>query len=326
MAHYNENLFSLAVTCYNHEKYIEDSLQSVLAQTYNNIEIIICDDASTDDSWRIIQTFIPELQKRFNRVTAFRNACNIGLIASLNKIIEMAQGTIVYFLSGDDMLRETYSSDIMAVCKGHPEASVFMTDGYWVDEEAKYSDLDISSLTPFYIEKPDLCKDTLFERLFLRNCMFAPGTSVKRKVYDKFGKYDADICIDDLEYWLRISRTKETEFVYIDKKDVFYRKNPDSVSSVVKNANYIERRRRFLKAEEQIVDKYGIYVEHDVYIQRKWKCLLAEREFYLIDLPREEHKIIRKRLIPFIIRNLRVLGVRKLLTWIHMYGVSLFRK
>lgn len=325
MMDYNEKLFSLAIICYNHEKYVEDAIQSVLAQTYDNIEIIICDDASMDNSWDIIQSFIPELQRRFSRVTAFQNACNIGLIPSLNKMIEMVRGTIVYFMSGDDMLAENYSTDIMHACAEYPEASVFVTDGYRVDEQVKYSELEVSLLTPFYTIKPDLCKDTLFDRLFLGNVIFAPGTSVKREVYDKFGKYDVNICIEDLEYWLRISRTKETEFIYIDKKDVFYRKNPNSVSSVVNNEHFIERRRCFLKAEEQIIDKYGVYVERDVYIRRKWKCLLAEREFYLFNIPKEESIVIRKRMIPFVIRNLRVLGVRVLLTWIHMYGVALLK-
>ena len=326
MVNYNEKLFSLTIICYNHEKYIEDAIQSILTQTYNNIEVVICDDASTDNSWDIIQSFMPELRKRFNRAIAFRNTCNIGLISSLNKVIDIVKGAIVYFMSGDDMLAENYSSDIMHASAEYPEASVFVTDGYRVEEQAKYSELDISLLSPFYIDKPDLSKDTLFDRLFLSNVIFAPGTSVKREVYDKFGKYDVNICIEDLEYWLRISRTKETEFVFIDKKDVFYRKNPNSVSSVVKNEHFIERRRCFLKAEEQIIDKYGIYVERDVYIQRKWKCLLAEREFYLFNIPKEESIIIRKRMIPFVIRNLRVLGVRKLLTWIHMYGVALLKK
>lgn len=323
---YNDGLFSVAIICYNHEKYIEDAIRSVLAQTYDDIEIVICDDASTDNSWGIIQSLMPELQKRFSRVISFRNVSNLGLIVSLNKMIDLVKGNIVYFLSGDDMLAENYSSDIMQACVEYPEASVFVTDGYRVDEKVKYSEIEIAPLTSFYTTKPDLCKDTLFERLYSRNCIFAPGVSLKREVYDKFGKYDVDIIIEDLEYWLRISRTKETEFVYIDKKDVFYRKNPGSMSSMVKNEHYIKRRQCFLKAEEQIIDKYGIYVERDVYIQRKWKCLLAEREFYSIDIPEEESIIIRKRMLPFIIRNLRVIGVRSLLTWIHMYAVSLVKK
>lgn len=64
---YVKGLVSLLLTCYNHEKFIGDAIESVLAQTYDNIEIIICDDFSTDHSWEIIQSFVPELQKRFHR-------------------------------------------------------------------------------------------------------------------------------------------------------------------------------------------------------------------------------------------------------------------
>lgn len=60
---YVKGLVSLLLICHNHEKFIGDAIESVLAQTYDNIEIIICDDFSTDHSWKIIQSFVPELQK-----------------------------------------------------------------------------------------------------------------------------------------------------------------------------------------------------------------------------------------------------------------------
>ena len=325
-ATHEKGLFSLLIMCYNHEKYIEEAIQSVLAQTYANIEIIIFDDYSTDNSWGIIQTFLPALQKRFNRVVAFRNAYNMGMIKSFNKMVEETRGTVIFCLSGDDMMAENYSADIMQACTEYPQVSVFVTDGYWVDADAKYSELDISSLASFYVQKPDLCKDTLFERLFWRNCIFASGVSLRKEVYEKFGLYDEDIWIEDLEYWLRISRTKETEFLYLDIKDVFYRKNPDSLTSDVRNESYIKRKLAFLEAMEKIIDKYGVYVRRDEYIRRKWECLLSERRFYQEDIPEEEGRIIRKKLFPFAIRNWNVLGGRKLVTCTHIYILALLNK
>ena len=323
---HEKEVFSLLIMCYNHEKYIEEAIQSALAQTYENIEVIICDDCSTDNSWGIIQLFLPKLQKRFNRVVAFRNSCNMGLVKSFNKMIEETRGTVIFCLSGDDMMAENYSADIMQACLECPQASVFVTDGYLVDEDAKYSELDISLLTSFYVQKPDFCKDTLFERLFWRNCIFAPGVSLRKEVYEKFGLYDAEIWIEDLEYWLRISRTKETEFIYLDKKDIYYRKNPDSLTSDAKNESYIERKLAFLEAMEKIIDKYGVYVERGEYIKRKWECLLTERRFYQVDMPEEEGRIIRKKLFPFVMNNWDVLGGRKLITCIHIYIRALLNK
>lgn len=323
---YDIDLFSLLIICCNHEKYIRDAIESALAQKYDNIEIIICDDCSTDHSWEIIQSSMPELQKRFNRVVAFQNPHNLGLTPSLNRMIEEANGAVIFPLSGDDMMTENYAADIMDACLKYPEASVFVTDGYWVEEKDKYSELNPSLLTPFYEQKPDLCKETLFERLYWHNCIFAPGVSLRSDVYDKFGLYDTDICIEDLEYWLRISRTKETEFVYIDKQDVFYRKNPNSASSKEKNEHFVRRWLTFLDASEKIIDKYAPYVEGDGYIRRKWQFLLDEWQFYRRNIPKDESKMLKSKLGPFVKANWRVLGWKQLIEYYRMYASALLSR
>lgn len=323
---YDRELFSLLIICYNHEKYIKDAMQSALAQTYDNIEIIICDDYSKDRSWELIQTYLPEFRKRFKRVVAFQNSSNMGLIISLNKMIRETTGAITYCLSGDDMMAPCYAADIMGASLECLNASVFITNGYTVDENVEFSKLIPSSWTPVYNEKPDLCKDTLFERLYWRNCIFAPSVSMRKEIYDKFGLYDPDICIEDLEYWLRISRTKETEFVYLDKRNVFYRKNPNSLSSSVKNEQYIERQLALLEAKEKIIDKYGVYVSPEEYAKRKWQHLLVIRRFYQVNIPREEKVIIKKKLYPFIKNNWRILGWKYFITYYHIYITSLSNK
>ena len=120
----DKELFSLLIMCYNHEKYIKDAIQSVLAQTYDNIEIIICDDSSKDRSWEQIQTFLPELRKRFKRVVAFRNSSNMGMILSYNKMIKETNGTIIYCLSGDDMVAPCYVADIINASVEYPTEHV----------------------------------------------------------------------------------------------------------------------------------------------------------------------------------------------------------
>lgn len=323
---YVKGLVSLLLICHNHEKFIGDAIESVLAQTYDNIEIIICDDFSTDHSWEIIQSFVPELQKRFHRVVVYQNPQNLGLILSMNKMVKEVRGAVTFWLSGDDMMAKNYVSDIMDACLEHPDASVFVTDGYWVDEADRYSELDISLLTPFYQQKPDLSKETLFQRLFWQNCIFAPGVSLRSEIYDKFGFYDPDICIEDLEYWLRISVTGETEFVYIDKRDVFYRKNANSATSKEKNEHYVERWLIFFEASEKIIEKYAPYVEVNEYIRRKFQFLLDEWQFYKRNIPKDECKILRSKLGPFVKMNWRALGWKQLIEYYRMYANALLNR
>lgn len=323
---YKASIFSVLISCYNHEKYINDALQSVLAQTYDNIELIICDDYSPDNSWSLIQSAIPELKKRFGRVVAFQNESNKGLIYSLNKMIGAVEGDVIFLLSGDDMMAKDYASDIVHACIEHPEASAFVTDGYWVEDNDRYREIDLSGLKPFYEKKPDLRKDTLFERLYWENPIFAPGVSLRKEVYDKFGLYDVDNFIEDWEYWLRITRTKETEFLYIDKKDVFYRKNPNSVSSKVNNEQYVERWLRFLDAREKIIDKYGVYVGKEEYVKRKWAFMLEEDRFYQLNIPKEEKVILKKKWWSFVKKNRKELGWKKIVIFCQIYGNALKKR
>lgn len=323
---HNTGIFSVLISCYNHEKYINDALQSVLAQTYCKVELIICDDCSTDHSWDFIQSAIPELKERLYRVLAFRNESNRGLIFSLNKMIMEVEGDVIFLLSGDDMMAKDYASDIMQAGMEYPEASAFVTNGYWVEEQDRYQDIDPSILKQFYEKKPDLCKDTLFERLYWENPIFAPGVSLRKEVYHKFGLYDEDIFIEDLEYWLRITRTGETEFIYIDKRDVFYRKNPNSVSSKVKNEQYAAKWLHFLDAREKIIDKYGVYVGKEEYVKRKWAFMLEEDRFYQLNIPRDEKVILRKKWWSFVKKNRKELGWKKIVTFCQIYGNALKKR
>lgn len=318
----NKKLFSILVICYNHEKYIDDAIKSVLEQTYDNIELIICDDYSKDNSWKIIQTYLPELNRKFSRVVAFQNTENLGLIKSLNKMILESKGEIIFNLSGDDMMLKDYAWDVINTSMKYPNASVFASDGFFVEEESKYSDIDITKLTSFYIEKPDLCKETLFERMYWSNRLYATGVSLKRELFNKFGFYDANIFIEDWEYWLRISLTGETEFVYIDKKNVLYRKNPNSVSSTEKNEEFIERRLSFLNESEKILEKYATNVEISIYANRKWKLLLDKWEFYKINVPKDKKKFMKNELSPFVKKYGRLLGMRKIITYLHFCCIS----
>lgn len=79
-------LVSIVIPCYNHEKYVQESIQSVIEQDYDNIELIIIDDGSSDNSVTKIKEMIQVCQKRFKRFE-FRHRPNKGLCATLNEAL-----------------------------------------------------------------------------------------------------------------------------------------------------------------------------------------------------------------------------------------------
>lgn len=89
---------SVITVSYNSANFISETITSVLSQTYQNFEYIICDDNSTDDTWSIIQTYTSE------KIRLFRNESNIGEYANRNKAVEKAKGRYLIFIDGDDVM------------------------------------------------------------------------------------------------------------------------------------------------------------------------------------------------------------------------------
>lgn len=92
-------LISVAMTTYNGEKYISEQIDSILNQTYKNIEIIICDDCSTDNTINILK----EYEKKYNNIKIYLNESNIGLNNNFEKAIKNCNGEYIAISDQDDI-------------------------------------------------------------------------------------------------------------------------------------------------------------------------------------------------------------------------------
>ncbi|NCC99945.1 MAG: glycosyltransferase [Bacteroidia bacterium] len=123
-----QTLVSVIITCYNYEDYIKEAIESVLNQTHNNIEFIIIDDGSTDDSLKIIKKYADKA-----KIVSRKNK---GIVYTRNEALELAQGDYICFLDADDYfnkdyieksveLAEKYNSDVV-----YPNWRIFGDDNY----------------------------------------------------------------------------------------------------------------------------------------------------------------------------------------------------
>lgn len=97
----SEPLVSIITSCYNHERYLDEYMAGLLAQTYRNIEVILFDDGSTDGSWAKILSYIPALKKRFGRVVCKQHE-HAGLLLELDAAVKVAGGEYFCFIASDD--------------------------------------------------------------------------------------------------------------------------------------------------------------------------------------------------------------------------------
>ena len=93
---------SVIVTCYNHEKYIVQCLDSILTNRVPDIELIICDDFSSDNSVEIVEQWLNRNADCFENTQLIRHAKNEGVTASLNELISLCRGDIISPLASDD--------------------------------------------------------------------------------------------------------------------------------------------------------------------------------------------------------------------------------
>jgi len=111
-------LATVVMVTYNSGRFIKDAIESILCQSNENFELVICDDASKDDTWQIIQRYDDP------RIRAFRNERNIGEYRNRNKGIELSTGEYLIFIDGDDMMYPHGLEFMVKMLHGFPECGM----------------------------------------------------------------------------------------------------------------------------------------------------------------------------------------------------------
>ena len=106
----SETLVSVLVTCYNHEKYIEQCLRSIFNQTHNNIELIVLNDGSTDNSDQVIKETLKD--SPYNKTHYFVHD-NLGVVRTRNMGLQLINGDFFLFVDSDDYLEKNYVSELL---------------------------------------------------------------------------------------------------------------------------------------------------------------------------------------------------------------------
>jgi len=266
-------MVSILVPCYNHENYIEDCLKSLCEQTYQDVELLINDDASKDNSWRVICDKKQELERRFHKVYMHRNENNQGITKSLNHLLQHATGEYIKILASDDMLDPMYIEKCVDYMEQNEDIDAVITNLYIGEESVNYSTR--KDCTEFYYGSyPDFLGEGMLERVYQMDDIAAPATIVRKRVYDQIGWYDEKLNVEDWDFWLRMLKTGK-RFGYIDEPLGTYRKNANSASSTVANKNLERRCLRILKSELRIIDKHKSCVNPSIYWARRNRTVMG---------------------------------------------------
>ena len=220
-------LVSFIIATYNMADFISDAVSSILKQKYNNIEIIVIDDCSKDDTCKLLKANFD------NEVIYHRNSKNMGPAFSRNIGLDFAKGKYIGLLDSDDILYdENHTQIAVDTLENDKDISIFCCDFYIIDRENrilnKYSPLlDSIDYIDFSLssEKRDL------GGLYLRG-VHSCGALLRRSTIDMVGKMDVNYRIAwDAEYFLRFLGESGSYLYYYHRPLTGYRKVSNSLST-----------------------------------------------------------------------------------------------
>lgn len=200
-ATHSSPLVSVVFPVYNGGRYLREALDSVLAQTYRPMEVIVMDDASTDDTPAILATY-------GDAIRVVRQSQNQGIYPNTNAGIALARGELIASYHSDDVYLPTIVEQEVAFLERYPEVGAVFASDIFIDAEGReYGRLALP---------PDVPADRPLDfRLILNGLLThknqflrCPTAMVRASVYRDVGVYRADefSVISDLEMWLRIAR------------------------------------------------------------------------------------------------------------------------
>lgn len=277
MSHTEEPLVSVIITNYNYARYIGEAIESVLAQTYKKIEILIIDDGSQDDSDKVIS----EYSQKYSNITYIRQK-NMGVVSSRNKGIEKAKGDYIVFLDGDDKFPPDYVQETLAVAMNEH------IDVVYTDFE-RFGEDDTKSNFYEYDEK----------KLRSKNYIHASSLIKRNAIGDtRFDKNLSGLSHEDWDFILALSY-KGLTFKKTNATWLLYRAHNQSRSTTTS-----EYALRAVKSYFYILDKYRnkypgtIEINEDSEVVEAWR-LADERRVLILDqkelIDNQEKRIIEQQ-------------------------------
>lgn len=219
----NMPLVSIIALCYNQARFAVETLESIRNQTYQNIELVIMDDCSSDDSVNVIENWIQETQYP---CTFIKHDKNQGICKTLNEALSHCTGQYLQMIACDDiMLPEKTTIQVELLNKQVESVAVVYSDAFLINDDG-------SPHYGWFIQRfrqfSEVPSGDIYNALLSGNFIPAMTTLIKTEVIRKIGRWDENLSYEDYDFWLRIAQ--RYEFVFSQYVSVKYRLHPNNTS------------------------------------------------------------------------------------------------
>jgi glycosyltransferase involved in cell wall biosynthesis len=207
----NLPLVTIICLCYNHEQFIVESLNSVLNQNYQNIELIIADDFSTDNSKIIIKSWL----NNHPEIHFISNETNLGNTKTFNKALQLAKGNYIIDLAADDILMPDCVEKQINTFLNSKQKKLGIV--YGNAEVISENNNHICFYYKVNNEKKVLnspASGDIYLAILSQSSMICSVSSMaKREVLEQLNGYDENLAYEDLDLWIRTARNYNFEFI-----------------------------------------------------------------------------------------------------------------
>ena len=228
------DLVSVIIPAYNHEKYVQKSILSVVNQTYQNIELIIIDDGSTDSTAEKIMELEDICKKRFVNFE-FHRQDNKGLSNTLNSFLKLAKGTYIIGTASDDVFKPNIVETLYSFLHCHDEYVMAVGDSEIIDANSSkiswgrhrivlpYNDPNgFNTFKKFFGRTKDFSDDGFGTLKSLEKGNYIPnGQLIRKLAIDQVGGYNPDFLLED--YYMNLQLAKIGKLKFIDQILFSYR-------------------------------------------------------------------------------------------------------
>ena len=240
-------LVTIICISYNHSRYLHDAINSVWNLDYSNVQLIIADDSSTDNSQQVIKDLV-----RDKEVELVLNSTNIGHCKTFNKALKLAKGDFVIDLSADDVLKkDCLSVGVDILNEKGSDYGVFFADAEHIDEDGQIIG---SHLTSSFFYLGLVPQGDIYQNILGKFFISPPSMIIRKQLLDKMGGFNEKLSYEDFDFLVISSRI--TKFCYSSKITVQKRLHSEAASL----QQYIKNSRQLISTLEICKAAYGLNV------------------------------------------------------------------
>lgn len=215
-------LVSIVATCYNHAPFLRAALDSVLAQSYPNLEVLLLDNGSTDGSPGILREYAARHGWHLELLPG-----NIGLCRSFNRGYRRSGGEfLVDFATDDVLLPDRIAWQVAAFRELPAYYGMVYSDAEWIDENGRHLRYHYQRKNGALHPRP--ASGEVFAEVLRRYFISTPTMLFRRATLDALGGYDEALYYEDFDFWVRAAR--HWQFHFLDAVTTQKRKHPQAMS------------------------------------------------------------------------------------------------